>query len=191
MAPLFCSLQSFSLANQNTRVRILETTLSGTDEAIFSRQVNIALSPHIPTGFVGRPLWQIRMIPVASASHPLAQTSGPIPEALLRQHRQIVIRDSGTKREQNAGWLGSEQRWTVSHFSSCIEAVSAGLGFAFIPEDKIDRDLALGALVRLPLSMQAERHLTVNLIVPDGDHAGPATRAIADILVAMNPPNKT
>jgi DNA-binding transcriptional LysR family regulator len=187
MNTLFCSLQSFSLANQSTRVRILETTLSGTDEAIFSRKVNIALSPNIPTGFLGRPLWQIRMVPVVAANHPLAQIAGSISETLLQQHRQIVIRDTGTKREQNAGWLGSEQRWTVSHFSTCIDAVRAGLGFAFVPKDKIEQDLETGVLVQLPLRLQAERHLTVNLIIPDGDQAGPATRAIADTLLAMNP----
>jgi DNA-binding transcriptional LysR family regulator len=186
MNTLLCSLQSFSLANQPTRVRILETTLSGTDEALFSRKVNIALSPHIPTGFLGRPLWQIRIVPVVAANHPLAQIAGPISETLLQQHRQIVIRDTGTKRQQNAGWLGSEQRWTVSHFSTCIDAVRAGLGFAFVPKDKIEQDLETGALAQLPLSLQAERHLTVNLIIPDGDHAGPATRAIADTLLAMN-----
>ena len=187
MNMLFCSLQSFSLANQSTRVRILETTLSGTDEALFSRKVNIALSPHIPTGFLGRPLWQIRIVPVVAANHPLAQIAGSISETLLQQHRQIVIRDTGTKREQDAGWLGSGQRWTVSHFSTCIDAVRAGLGIAFVPKDKIAQDLETGALVQLSLSLQAERHLTVNLIIPDGDHAGPATRAITDTLLAMNP----
>ncbi|MFT4819624.1 MAG: DNA-binding transcriptional LysR family regulator, partial [Candidatus Azotimanducaceae bacterium] len=186
MNTLFCSLQAFSLTHQSTRVRILETTLSGTDEAIFARVANIVLSPHIPTGFLGRPLWQVRMIPVVAASHTLATTTGEISETLLQQHRQIVIRDTGTKREQNAGWLGSEQRWTVSHFSSCIDAIRAGLGFAFVPQDKIEEELVTGALVQLPLRFQAEHHLTVNLIIPDGDHAGPATLAIADTLIEMN-----
>ena len=183
---LFYALQQFSLINKSTRVRILETTLSGTDEALFSRNINIALSPTIPAGFLGTPVWRIRMIPIVAATHPLAQQRDLITEQELAQHRQIVIRDSGTKREQSVGWLGSEQRWTVSHFSSCIEAVQAGLGFAFIPENKIEDALRNDTLVHIPLMMHAERHLTVNLILADQSKAGPATQAIAKKILELN-----
>ena len=186
MGKLFCALQQFSLISKYTRVRILETTLSGTDEALFSRKVNIALTPTIPAGFLGTPLWHIRMIPVVASTHELAKSTSPITEQQLAQHRQIVIRDSGTKREQNVGWLGSEQRWTVSHFSSSIEAVKAGLGFAFIPEDKIEHALHNDVLVRIPLEMNVERHLTVNLILADHAAAGPATKAITAKLIELN-----
>ncbi|HBC18648.1 MAG TPA: LysR family transcriptional regulator, partial [Alcanivorax sp.] len=55
-------------------------------------------------------------VAVAAADHPLNQADSLTHED-LRQHRQIVIRDSGSRRI-DSGWLGAEQRWTVSHPST-------------------------------------------------------------------------
>lgn len=180
MSKLFCVLQGFSQQSPTTRIRILETTLSGTDEALLERKVQMALTPHVPTGFLAQPLWQIRMLPVVSAEHPLAYSQHKVTERELMQNRQIVIRDSGLKRERSSGWLAAEQRWTVSHFASSVEAVKAGLGFAFIPEDHIRQELATAELVTIPLAIEAERHLSINLILADQSQAGLATRALAN-----------
>lgn len=185
MDRLFCALQKFSTTCEHTRVRILETTLSGTDEVLIERRAQIGLTPNVPTGFLAQPLWKVRMLPVVSAKHPLASLKHPISERELQLHRQIVIRDSGTRRERDSGWLAAEKRWTVSHFASSIEAIKAGLGFAFIPEDKITRLLASGDLVVPNLVIETERHLTINLVLADQDQAGPAALALNNALYAM------
>lgn len=182
---VFCALQTFSERSPNTRIRVLETTLSGTDEAIIERKAHLALVAAIPTGFLGLPLWRVKMIPVVSAEHHLAQVSDGVSEAQLIQQRQIVLRDSGSRREQNAGWLMSEQRWTVSHFSSSIEALKAGLGFAFLPDDWIKKELASGELVQIKTQFEWSRELTIHLVVIDRAHAGPATNALANEIKAF------
>ncbi|WP_075187154.1 LysR family transcriptional regulator [Teredinibacter haidensis] len=179
---VFCGLQAFSTVSPNTRIRLYETSLSGTDEALLTRQADISISPRVPPGFLGQSLGNITMVPVASADHPLAQLSS-ITENELKQHRQIVVRDSGTKREQNAGWLGADQRWTVSYFASSIEAIKSALGFAFVPIHRIEKDLEQGTLVRLPLTAGAERKIALNLIVGAQSYAGPAVQAVADHLL--------
>lgn len=181
MAPLLCALQSFSERSPLTRLKILETSLSGTDEAVLGRECDLALMPRVPPGFLASPVYQVIMLAVAHKDHPLAQMAS-VTEAELKSHRQIVVRDSGIRREQNAGWLGSEQRWTVSHFATSVETVEAGLGFAFLPKDRIQRSLDSGLLVNLPLAMGAERHLTLSLVITQPQHAGPATRALASII---------
>jgi len=70
-------------------------------------------------------------------------------------------------------------------FRSSIEAVKAGLGFAFIPEDKVSALLASGELVVPRLAIAAERHLTINLVLADQGQAGPAARELNDILYEM------
>lgn len=183
MAPLFCSLQKFSLRSPATRLRLLETTLSGTAEALLNRAADIVLIGQMPPGFNGIPLWPIRMVPVARPDHPLFSSGRDITDEELRQHRQIVIRDSGNKRQVDAGWLGAEQRWTVSHPASSLEAIKAGLGFAFLPYDRIKSALDAGQLRQLPLTQGAERHAHIYMVLSDKDHAGPATRAVADALL--------
>jgi DNA-binding transcriptional LysR family regulator len=181
MTKVMCALQLFSQTCPLTRVKVLETSLSGTDEAMFNRECDIAITPRVPPGFLGDPLPDERMLAVAHRSHPLARLAS-ISEAELKNHRQIVVRDSGVKREQDAGWLGSEQRWTFSHFASSVDAVRRGLGFAFLPEHRIADALAKGELVQLPLEIGAERVIPLSLVITSPSHAGPATRALAKIL---------
>ncbi len=183
MSEIFCSLQSFSLRSPQTRIRLLETTLSGTDEALLAREADIVISAYVPPGFAAEPCQSVTKLAIASPDHPLMQLPEPLTEKHLKQYRQIVIRDSGKKREQNAGWLGSEQRWTVSHFSTSIEAIKAGLGFGFVPKEKIRKELERGELCVLPLEKGFERVITLYLIVANQVHAGPATKAVAESIL--------
>ena len=184
--PLFNGLQQFSEHCPRTRVKVYETTLSGTDEALLSGKVQIAITPRVPPGFMGDVVAQVSMIPVAASIHPLAtrEVEHRITEAELKQERQIIIRDSGLKREQDAGWLGAEQRWTFSHFATSISAVKAGLGFAFLPQHRIHQELASGELVQLKLQAGGERQLTLYLVQAQPGFTGPAvtyaTKALID-----------
>lgn len=180
-----------------TRVRILETSLSGTEEALLEKKANIVIGGTVPVGHSGTPVRQVRMIPVAHPAHPLfarkalhspALQSDPdsaesgISDWELKTHRQIVLRDSGQRRERDAGWLGSEQRWTVSHFSSTLTILRAGLAFAFLPRDWIEEDLRAGTLLQLPLASPQERILQLYLMLSSPESAGPATKLLAKTL---------
>ena len=180
---IFCSLQQFSLENPHTRIRLLETTLSGTDEALLLREADIAITGYVPPGFLSQPYRSVTKVAVASPSHPLSQMPAPITEHDLRLHRQIVIRDSGKKREKDAGWLGAEQRWTVSHFSTSITAIKAGLGFGFLPKEKITHELAREELLVLPVEAGFEQHIPLFIVVANQSLAGPATKAVAQSLL--------
>lgn len=181
MHHLFCCLQDFSKQTPYTRVKILETSLSGTDEALLERRAHLAIAAHVPVGFLGHALWRIRMVPVVAKAHPLARVED-VAESELKQYRQIVVRDSGTRRSRDAGWLAAEQRWTVSHFSSSVEAVKAGLGFAFLPYHCIESYLEQGQLKRIDIDGQSEREIVMHLVLGAQEAKGPAMRALSDIL---------
>lgn len=188
MTELFSALTRFSQVNPATRIRILETTLSGTDEAILLRQAHIALTPHIPVGFHGQLFCTTTLIAVAAGKHPLITAGHTITEEELKQYRQIVIRDSGIKRNRDAGWLAAEQRWTVSHPATSVSAVKSGLGFAFLPLSRIAKELERGDLLPIPLARDGTRSLPLYLVLSDGDFAGPATQAVAEQLLSSSRP---
>lgn len=173
------------LARENpaTRVRLLETSLSGTDEALLSRQCQIAIMPRVPPGFWPIPLGVISMVPVVSVKHPLAQCVDAISHEDLRRYRQIVLRDTGVKREQDAGWLGAEQRLTTSHFATSLAAVMAGLGFAFLPAHWVAEALAQGQVCLLQLNDAEPRQVGLSLVKTDGEMAGKATVLLAEALL--------
>jgi DNA-binding transcriptional LysR family regulator len=182
LAPLFTALSHTGHQHPHTRIKVLETTLSGTDEALLMGKAAIALSPHVPPGFWGHRLCAVTLMPVVAPQHPLAIQASACDDTDLRQHRQIVLRDSGIKREQDAGWLGAEQRLTFSHFASCQAAVEAGLGFAFLPDHRVAEALTKGRLVALTLAQALERQLSLHLIIANPDQQGPVTQTLAEAL---------
>ena len=178
---LTCSLETFSRRFPHTRVRILETSLSGTQEALLEQRANLVIGASVPVGFNGKPIRTIRMIPVASPDHPVFKLD-TVSELELKSYRQVVLRDSGQRTQQDSGWLESEQRWTVSHFSSSISVIKAGLAFGFLPLNWVQTSLELGTLREINIGGGYSRTIPLYLMYASQDLAGPATRALGEIL---------
>jgi len=182
VSALVDAFEIFSEQFPHTRIRVLETSLSGTAEALLEKQADLVIGGVIPTGFNGFPLTTVRMLPVAAPSHPLVKKRENVSEIELQSHRQIVLRDTGTKRKQDSGWLGAQQRWTVSHFSSSISLVKTGLAFAFLPDKWIKEELKDGSLHLIQLQERLQRSLPLYLMFADKPNAGPATRALSELI---------
>lgn len=165
------------------RVQLLETVLGGTDEALISREVDLAISTHVPTGFMGQHLMRVEFVAVAAPSHPLHNKGAEISLDDLRDFRQLVVRDGGLKFKREAGaWLEAQQRWTVSHIATAITAVRMGQGFGWYPKALIAKELEAGTLKPLPLAKGGKRFADVYLIIAEGDMASPQVLKLAAML---------
>ncbi|HJP20114.1 MAG: LysR family transcriptional regulator [Alphaproteobacteria bacterium] len=181
MALLLRGLERFAAQAPETRVQVMETVLSGTEEALGQGGADLALGGlHVP-GFHSRPLGEVEMIAVAHRDHALHRLA-EVSYADLKHQRQLVVRDSGMAR-YDVGWLEPEQRWTFSSLNSSIEALRQGSGFAWVPRDKIARDLEEGLLRPLPLAEGGRRWAPLHLYYRDREGAGPATLALAEALL--------
>jgi DNA-binding transcriptional LysR family regulator len=180
-------LEIFARDYPETRVEIYESVLSGTEDALMQRQVDLAIGGRVPPGFMGDKLVTVIMRGVTSPDHPLQQLGRPANHEDLRQHRQIIVRDSGLYRRRTEGWQQAEQRWTVSHIKTSIDAIRMGLGYAWLPDAYTYEDIAAGRLKYLEVEIGAERDVPTYLTFADRDFAGPATRRLAEILKAELP----
>ncbi|MGD9387764.1 MAG: LysR family transcriptional regulator [Gammaproteobacteria bacterium] len=179
---LLASLDAFARLTGTTRVELIESVLSGTNEQLVAGKADLAVTAMVPQGFLGEPLAEVEFVAVAHPDHPLHALGRPLTQRDLRQHRQLVVRDSGLREPQDAGWLGAEQRWTVSHLATSVDAVARGMGFAWLPRHRVAELLAEGLLKALPLAEGALRHVELYLVFADREDAGPAARALADCL---------
>ena len=171
----------FAEERPQTRIELYETVLSGTEEALLQRKVDLALCSQVPPGFAGDPLIRLRFIAVAHPEHPLHQLGRKLTLQDLRKHRHLVIRDTGSQR-QAGSWLGAEQSWTVSHKATSIHAAGMGLGFAWFPEEMVVGELERGLLKALPLREGGERWAELYLVFADRDYAGPGALRLAEII---------
>jgi DNA-binding transcriptional LysR family regulator len=179
LLPAICA---FTEAYPDTRVEIIETVISGVRELLHKGTVQLAITPRVPQGWIGERLINLEMRCVAHPDHPLHRLGRPINQDDLRQHRQLVVRESGEPRSFESNWLGAEQRLTVSTMGTRIQALCAGLGFAWCPLLKITTELQAGVLKPLPLEDGGSRVAILYLLLADTDGAGPAIRSMAGII---------
>ena len=165
----------------HTRVEVMETVLGHRTDALTAGLADLAIYSSVPPGFLGDPLLSVRFVLVTSADHPLQQLGRKATLRDLRQHRHIVVRETGPLRDSPTS-VEATQRWTVSHLATSIAAVRHGYGFAWLPELRIREDLAAGALKQVPIREGGERFAPLYLIFADREHAGPATLRLAELL---------
>jgi len=171
----------FGEEHPQTRIELYETVLSGTEEALLERKVDLAICSQVPQGFIGDPLMRLRFLAMAHPNHPLHQLGRELTLQDLREHRHLLIRDTGSQR-RSGNQLGAEQSWTVSHKATSIHAAGMGLGFAWFAEDTVRGELERGELKPLPLREGGERWANLYLVFADRDYAGPGGLRLAQII---------
>ncbi|MDP4536302.1 LysR family transcriptional regulator [Alkalimonas collagenimarina] len=174
---LYQTLEAVSHEYPLIRIELMESILSGANELLAQGKAEIAVSPFTLADNLSEDICQVEFVGVAGAGHPLHQLDRELTLEDLKECRQIVLRDSGLAREKEHGWLGSEQRWTVSHVGTSIELLLKNLGFAWIPRHAAQSFLASGQLIVLPLPRGSSRSMTFYLNFNDADTLGPVARA--------------
>lgn len=175
-------LHTFGEESPQTRIEVIESVLSGTSEALLKGNADLAITPHVPPGFFGELLMRMPVLAVAHPDHPLHKLGRKLTARDLRNYRHITVRDTGSQRDRRALLIEVEQRWTVSHMATSVEALCMGYGFSWIPAERIRRELADGRLKPLPLRDGKERWLDLYLIIADPDFAGPGVKRLAEII---------
>lgn len=173
---------AFGEERPDTRIELIESVLGGTEEALTEGRVDLAIGGQVPGGFLGDPLMQVRFVCAAAPSHPLHKLGRTLTLEDLRQHRHLVVRDSGARRSRSGGGWLNEKRWTMSHKATSIRAARMGLGYAWYPQENVREELESGALRPLPLAEGSERYVTLYLIFADADTLGPGARRLAALL---------
>lgn len=178
---LMQALSAFAPLSRGTQVQLQEVVLSGADDALQSGEADLAICTRVPENFLGDLLVDIEFVAVARPDHPLHQLGRELNVSDLLHHIQVVIRDSG-EQDRNEGWLGAENRWTVTSIETALAATSHGLGFAWLPRHTIERHLADGRLRPLPLREGQIGYGQLYLVYGRSDNVGPATQKLAEII---------
>jgi DNA-binding transcriptional LysR family regulator len=172
----------FARVSPHTHIELYESVLRGTAELLTTGMVQLAIASSVPTGFLGDVLMTARFVCAAHPDHPLHHLGHELTYSDLRAHRHLVVRDTATTRSKKVASLEAEQRWTLSHMSTSIQAARRGHGFAWYPADRIRDELEQGLLKPLPLAEGGQREAQLYLIFADRDAAGPGTLRLAEII---------
>ncbi len=181
-ALLMQALKRFEPQSKGTRVQLDEVVLSGAEDALIDGNADLVIGTRAPSGFLGDHLITIDFIAVANPDHALHKLNRPITVDDLEKHLQVIIRDSGYHRKMDFGWLQPNHQWSVSSIDTAVTAISNGLGFGWLPRHIINSHIARKNLKALPLREGQQYRASLQMIFGDSEHAGPATRTLADII---------
>lgn len=179
---LATALKAFMPLSQGCRVQLREEVLSGVEDCLLDDSADLAISGMSIAGYLPQQINQVEFIAVAHPEHALHQLQRNLTHDDLQTQLQVVIRDSG-HHPVDSGWLGAEQRWTVTSISTAASLVASGLGFAWLPHHAIDHQLQQGQLLPLPLQQGTQRSHYMYLYANKDKPLGPATRILADLLI--------
>lgn len=181
-APLIRALAAFIPQSRGCRVRLREEVLSGVEEVLLEGTADLAISSLSMVGYLGHELSEVEFVAVAHPDHQLHKLQRQLTFEDLHNQLQVVIRDSGRSKPRDVGWLGAEQRWTVSSLPTAANFVSSGLGFAWLPRHLIDRELSDGILQPLALAQGGTSHPRFTLYSHKDKTLGPASQILVDLI---------
>ncbi|MBP7662333.1 LysR family transcriptional regulator [Shewanella sp. NKUCC05_KAH] len=187
MESLVCALNAFLPHSRGTRIIMLDSVITGTQELIQQSKVDIAICAGVPPkGYLSEPLCEQELYLVCHPNHPLADLGTIEDDKLLAQYLQLVIKDTGVQSNIDIGWLKAEQRWTVSNFHEAKVILNQGIGFCWIPSFLVQEELASGNLVRLHLEGSQKRRIMLSLVIPNRDQQGPASKLLASLILKQH-----
>jgi DNA-binding transcriptional LysR family regulator len=151
--PVIDSLQALRDKYPNLPVTLYTEGLGAAERRLRNRSAALALCVLFPTAqqeLQTYPLMSIRLVPVASSSHPLATETRPITRDVLQEHVQLILTDPYDSSGPSHGVVSS-RIWRFVDMGSRLDFLLAGSGWATIPTHLVEPYLSNGKLVELKI----------------------------------------
>jgi len=117
---------------------------------------------------------------VAAPSFVPLQQTAPLHVAALRDEAQVVVKDSSRmKSDGSFGVLEGGRYWFVNDHLAKKEIILAGLGWGRLQRHLVERELAEGRLVTLPLvDFEVVMEIDIRVIRRRGAIPGPVAASL-------------
>ncbi len=183
-------LAEFAELFPGVAVRVSVDTLSGPAERVLSGECMIGVLctfPEVPAGLTSFNMPPVLLLPVVASVSPLAKTNRGVSESELRDHRQIVLSDTGSMTLGKDYDIPSTLVWRVSDVFLKRSLIKDGLGWGFLPQHIIEGELKAGDLCEIVLTSHplGGDIMRVNGIVRTGAPLGPAAQWMMDALCGL------
>lgn len=100
-------------------------------------------------------LFEVPLVAVAAASHPLAALPAPIARREAARHVQLILTDRSTLTQGRQFGVVNQQGWRLADLGAKHAFLRAGLGWGGMPRHMVEAELAAGTLVELRLEASA------------------------------------
>jgi DNA-binding transcriptional LysR family regulator len=166
-----------------TRFQITAEFLEGVERTFVQGEMDamIAVLPATTPGVRSMKLPALRARLVAHKGHPLAKQHR-LTRDDLAAHVLITVRGSDPRLQLATSQLDATSSVQLHDFAAKKAAILQGIGFGWLPDHLIARELRKGDLVALPLDKGSTHTFSPMLHVRESGHAGRATQRLIDEL---------
>jgi DNA-binding transcriptional LysR family regulator len=170
-----------------TPLRLYVEALGGAVQPVLDGRASFGVVgslPTLPPGLIKERLFDVKLMMVAAASHPLASYRGIIPKEELARHVQLVLTDRSTLTEGRNIGVMSPSTWRLADLFAKHAFLVSGLGFGGMPLHTVARDIAEGRLAELSVEEAPPGGLPLPMfaVYREGEPPGPAGRWIIERL---------
>jgi DNA-binding transcriptional LysR family regulator len=183
IAPLAEILRAFLGEYPAVALRLSTEPLGGAAQLVLDRTANLALSgPHFreTDELVRRAIGGIELVPVAAPSHPLSAYDRQVPDAVAREHIQLVLTDSSPMRVKEDFGVVAVRTWRLTDLNAKRALLLAGAGWGSMPAHAVRDDLAAGRLVKLRMDQWESGVYRLWTLHRADTPQGPAARWLLD-----------
>jgi DNA-binding transcriptional LysR family regulator len=195
-ARLVAALDDFARDYPTVGLRLRIEALGGVAQLVLDGACQLGVAgwlANMPDALERRAIGEVRLIPVAAPTHPLARAqdaaapefaAGSIDSARLREEVQLVLTDRTALTEGQDFGVLALRTWRLGDLGAKHALLLAGLGWGNMPAEMVADDLAAGRLVRLRVGEAPEHHYPLGLIHRIDAPPGPAGAWLAERLAA-------
>ncbi len=189
MAVLTQAAAAFGAAFPVTPLRLYVEVLGGVARTVLDGRAGLGVMGSLvlsTPALVRERLLAVRILFVAAPAHPLGRLRGPVPEAELRKHVQLVLTDRTELSKGREFQVLSPRNWRLADLGAKHEFLRAGLGWGGMPHALVAQDLAEGRLVEV--QVQDAPHLAampMYAIYKSQAPPGPAARWFVERLKSL------
>jgi DNA-binding transcriptional LysR family regulator len=184
---LTCAVVAFQAEFPATPLRLHVEALGAVLQPVLEGRCAFGVMGSLPTApaqLTRERLLGVKMLFVASPTHPLASLKGPIPARVLAQHRQLVLTDRSELSQGKDFGVFSANTWRLADLGAKHAFLRAGLGWGGMPAGVIETDLANGSLVKIAMEDVSDANLVMAMSAVYRTEAppGPAGRWLIERL---------
>jgi len=186
MEPVMRALKHLSEMDISTRVQLRTEFLSGCQRWFDKHSSDLMLVKDYQSNpyLVAKPLKSMDVKLVVSSSHPLANIKN-IELKHLHEHIELTIADSGSLDPQHPDDLqfGGERVFYLNGFAAKKESILLGVGFGWVPDYLISKELDNGELVEIDFVGGACHTFTPRLVHSSERPLGRAGELLSKLII--------
>ncbi|WP_028105041.1 LysR family transcriptional regulator [Pseudoduganella violaceinigra] len=154
IARLTEAVRAFHQEFPSTPLRLDVEVLGAVVQPLLQRRCRLAVVgsyPEVPAECDTDFLFEVPLVAVAAACHPLAALAAPIARQEAARHVQLILTDRSTLTEGRQFGVLNPQGWRLADLGAKHAFLRAGLGWGGMPRHMVEDELARGTLVELRL----------------------------------------